>query len=298
MFRSPIKIDVTQTTAVDTPESFRSEIREPRIDVLPLVSDIKGSQGPGWCTYTYQPAEAPELEIICCGINSKTSRAGAVWRQGNLLHFGFEPSPARLNAAGKALLINSICYIAGFTEDRPIVRTPCGFVGGHWITDRGAIDRWLARPSGDLKDLQYYIAQESYAKVAGKGRAEFADWYKQARGFLHAGADGRLTVDAEAEAFGVPPSTTEFATKAIAAVADQDRSQVARRLLVRYIPDGPGADATVDQWSSWWNRNEPYLFFSDTGGYRWYIDPLAQRRGQATALLRGPARATRPISRN
>ena len=33
------------------------------------------------------------------------------WRQGNLLHFGFEQSPAELNQNGRALLVNAIVYI-------------------------------------------------------------------------------------------------------------------------------------------------------------------------------------------
>lgn len=45
------------------------------IDVLPLVSDTKRQYSPGWCAYTYEDAQAPELEVICGGINHKTPQA-------------------------------------------------------------------------------------------------------------------------------------------------------------------------------------------------------------------------------
>ncbi|HVX15363.1 MAG TPA: hypothetical protein VHC22_29510 [Pirellulales bacterium] len=54
---------------------------------------------------------------------------------------------------------------------------------------------------------------------------------------------------------------------------------------------GPGKDGSAAAWKSWWLENKPYLFFGDSGGYRWYIDPLATKRPIATADLRGPARA-------
>src|SRR5207253_9475567 len=142
LVRSPRPVDRTKTEKADTPEAFRATIREPQIDVMPLVRERKKDGMPGWCTYTYEHETAPELEVICGGVNHKSPRAGAIWRQGHLLHFGFEPSPERMNETGQALLVDAICYIARFTEDRPIVRTPCVFTQGKRIFDRGVIARF------------------------------------------------------------------------------------------------------------------------------------------------------------
>jgi hypothetical protein len=65
-------------------------------------------------------------------------------------------------------------------------------------------------------------------------------------------------------------------------------------LLDRYAPDGPGGRGSREEWTAWHLENQPYLFFSDTGGYRWYIDPLAKARKVPTAKLRGSDRASRP----
>jgi hypothetical protein len=257
-----------------------------------LVLDPKAQHEAGWCTYTYEHEQAPELEVLCGGINSKTPRAGAIWRQGNLLHFGFECSPAKMNETGQALLINSIAYIARFTEDRPIVRTPCVFVQGTRLFDRDAIARRLEESDADLSALQYYIAKQTYEALKGKSRAEMQEWFKQTRDYLHADATGPLTVDADAQSFKVPPATIRFIEETSSALSDPGRAVLARRLLNRYAPDGPGKDATRELWESWLSKNRTCLFFSDTGGYRWYVDPLAKSRGVSTASLRGAARAT------
>jgi hypothetical protein len=298
VFRSPRPIDVTKTTSLDTPDAWKGAITAPRVEAMPLVRDVQEKHHPGWCTYTYEAEDAPEMEVICGGINHKTPRAGAIWRQGHLLHFGFDLSPARMNAVGQRLLVNAVAYVARFTEDRPVVHTPCIFVQGRGLFDRGAVGRLLARPGADLGNLKYYVAKETYDKeLAGKSREQVAAWYRRARDYLDADAEGTLTVDEEARSFGVPPGGPAFIERAADALDDPGRSREARRLLARYAPEGPGATATAAEWRAWWKKDHDYLFFSDVGGYRWYLDPLAKQRGVPTARLRGPARATLPPPR-
>src|SRR5262245_51335544 len=89
-----------------------SEVSQSEVEVLPLVSDVNRSYSAGWCTYSDDFASLPEVEFFSGGINSKTPTAAGLWRQGNLLHFGFEQSPAEMNDTGRNLLLNSIAYIA------------------------------------------------------------------------------------------------------------------------------------------------------------------------------------------
>jgi hypothetical protein len=292
--RSPLAVDVTNTIKMDTPPDFKTFLPEPRIEVLPLARSASGSHTPGWCTYTYEHDQAPELEVLCGGVNGKTPRAGAIWRQGHLLHFGFEPSPERLTDPGKALLVNAICYIARFTEDRPVVRTPCVFTDGIRVFGRGTFDRWLASKTHDPQYLEFVLSPPLLRQLKGKGREELGAWYPKARGYLHADAEGKLAVDAEAEAFATPPEALAFFDRALAALGEPARALLARRLLNRYAPGQLEAEASAEMWREWLRKNRPYLFFSDTGGYRWHIDPLAKRRGIPSERLRGPARATLP----
>ena len=45
---------------------------------------------------------------MCGGVNGKTATAAAVWRQGHLLHFGFDLSPEEMNEADHHLLLHCV----------------------------------------------------------------------------------------------------------------------------------------------------------------------------------------------
>ena len=129
IFETPFKIDRGKMIAIPTPKDFQSEIKEKEIVVLPLVAD-HGRQWPaGWCTHARDFDVYPDVEFLCGGVNHQTPTSAGLWRQGNLLHFGFEQSPAEMNDLGRLLLLNAIAYISHFTEDRPIAITPSPFAG-------------------------------------------------------------------------------------------------------------------------------------------------------------------------
>ena len=293
IFESPLKIDRAKTVKIPLPSAWTGEITAGDVDVLPLVDDRASKHSPGWCSYVYRHAESPELEVFCGGVNSKTVQAAALWRQGNLLHFGFESSPAEMNEAGRALLINSIAYIARFTEDRPITDVISPFVGPA-PHDRAAVLRAFARTDSRVY-LKYVCCDAVYKELEGLTDEERHAWYRRSEGYLHGDENAKLAIDAEAVAFGVPPNTGDFFEKAIDALRSNPGSaSSARRLLGRYAPIGPGENASAASWTTWRRANKPYLFFSDAGGYRWYVDPLAKKRSVPTADLRGPARADTP----
>ena len=199
-----------------------------------------------------------------------------------------------MNETERALLINAIAYISRFTEDRPIVQAPSPFGQHIRFIDRDVIRRRIDKTAGDVDTLKYFLTPATFDEIKDKSRDEIAAWFRRVRDYLHADAKGLLLVDPEAQSFGVPPASPEFLEKAIADLSKAERRWTARQLLNRYVPDGPGPEATPEAWRSWLSRNKPYAFFSDTGGFRWYVDSLAKSRGIPTASLRGPARATLP----
>jgi hypothetical protein len=292
--RGPLPVDRSKSVRRPVPAAWKGLLEGTHVDVLPLVRDPSADHFPGWCTYVDNVKQSPEVEVICGGVNDKTPTAAAVWRQGNLLHFGFDLAPDAMNDEGHALLINAIAYIARFTEDRPIARTPSVFAGPA-PEPRDRVDRILRRPDLDPAGwLKHYVAPSLLAAADPGDRAAYGAWYASVRGFVHADREGKLEVDEEARSFGVAPDAPEFLDRAIRAARGRDESSgIARRLLARYAPDGPGLDASADAWSAWLGEVRPYLFFSDVGWYRWYVDPLARRRGVPTARLRGPERAGR-----
>lgn len=273
-----------------------------QVDVLPLVNNIRrydsviNDNKRGWCSYYYEFADVPEVEFFCGGINEKTPSASALWRQGNLLHFGFEQSPVEMNDTGRAMLVNSIAYISKFTEDRPIDISPSVF-GKEPIASTRRRAGYFTDPSRfpeyRMEWLTSLFSSATLKSFDWHDRNRATVWFNAARPWLHPSPGNLLEVDEEAKSLGIPFDSVEFFPKTITAMCDRNTKAKAAALLARYAPEGPGPHATANAWQDWWEANTPYLFYSEMGGYRWYIDPLAKKRGVPTKDLRGPARADR-----
>jgi hypothetical protein len=260
--------------------------------MLPLVRDQTRRWNTGWCTYPDGFENNPDIEVFCGGENEKMAAGAACWRQGNLLHFGFEQTPAELNEAGQRLLLNCITYISQFTEDRPIAVTPSVF-GGPVALPRRYLDRRLME-KGDASEVGWIVEQSVLDILKEKGPEEIRKWYSSARGYMHPGPNAKLEVDEEARTLGAPIDSIGFFEKTIATFkAGGEQGRKAAELLVRYAPVEIAKTIQASEWEAWLSENREYLFFSDQGDYRWYIDPLAKKRGVPSSQLRGPARASK-----
>lgn len=297
IFKSPIAIKVNATTNIPTPKTFAPELKEPTVAVLPLVDNIRrfdtviNDYRRGWCVYYYEFADVPEVEFFCGGINEKTPRASAFWRQGNLLHFGFEQSPTELNETGRAMLVNAIAYISRFTEDRPIDITPSVFGDEKIGISRRRAKNYLTNPEYRVEWATNEFSARTLASFNWRDRAAGRDWFEANGMWLHPGAGNFLEVDEEAKSLGTPFDSPEFIPKTISALREEKIKTAAATVLSRYAPDGPGANAGAEAWEKWWQENSPCLFYSELGCYRWYVDPLAKKRGVPTKELRGVKRA-------
>ena len=295
VFKSPVPVDITATTNIPTPEQFQDELKVPTIPVLPLVDGIRQyhtvirDYSPGWSTHYFEFADMPEVEFFSGGINEQTPRSAAFWRQGNLLHFGFEQSPAQLNAAGRALLVNAIVYISRFTEDRPIDITPSVFGQEKIATSRRRATNYLLSADSKLQWATNEFSAATLASFNWHDHAQAVAWARTNATWLHPGPGNFLEVDAEAKSLGIPFDSPDFLSKTIAALHDEKTRTLAAAVLARYVSDGPIGDAPA--WDRWWSENAHYVFYSELGCYRWYIDPLAKKRHISTRDLRGPARA-------
>jgi len=164
-----------------------------QVDVLPLVDNIKrydsviNDYKRGWCTYYYEFDDVPEVEFFCGGVNEKTPRASALWRQGNLLHFGFEQSPAEMNATGRAMLVNAIVYISRFTEDRPIGLTPSVFGSEPIATTRrraGYFTDAARFPDYRMEWLTNVFSSAALKSFNWRDRTAATAWFQEARPWL------------------------------------------------------------------------------------------------------------------
>jgi hypothetical protein len=212
------------------------------------------------------------------------------------MHFGFEQSPAEMNESGQRLLLNSIAYISHFTEDRPIAITPSPFAGPA-ARGRATLERWLRNPEYRDESIKSMLSPETWITLAKlPDRETMARWADENARFLHPNSDQVLELDDDLVACGVTFDQPEFFDKVLADLSSEESSVAARaqRLLERYVPIGPtGNDPKA--WRSWWKENQQFAFACDGGDYRWYIDPLARKRGIASSELRGPKRATQRL---
>ncbi len=294
IFRSPIAIDIHATTNIPTPEPFSSELKTSTIPVIPLVDGIRqyhsviNDYQRGWSTHYYEFADMPEVEVFSGGINEQTPRSAAFWRQGNLLHFGFEQSPSEMNTVGHAMLINAIVYISRFTEDRPIDITPSIFGSENIAISRNRAKAYLSKYPREVTNV---FSGATLASFNWHDPAVAEAWFKSTGPWLHPNPQNLLEIDTEAKSMGVPFDSPEFLPKTIAALRDEKTRAAAEILLSRYVFQPPGPNASADEWEKWWRENSTYVFYSELGCYRWYIDPLAKARGIPTKDLRGPMRA-------
>jgi hypothetical protein len=238
--------------------------------------------------------DSPEVEVMCGGINTKLPTHAALWRQGNLLHFGFEEAPSELNDNGRALLVNAIVYIARFTDDRAIARTPSVFVDQKYPKSRAYLARALASEKASASGLASHFGGALKAELAAMPVADLKALLKERLGLIDADESGSLRFDPDALALGIPLDTPELFERAIPLLEEGGkRAPAAARLLARHVPEGPGGSADAAAWKEWWSEHRDYVFFTERGGYRWHVDPVAKKRGVPSASLRGEARASR-----
>lgn len=287
VWQGPHAIDVGATVEVDTPEAWQAALPgQAKVSVLRLV-DGRSPAGPGWCTVAGE-LQGPEIEVLCGGINDKQPTHAGIWRQGHLLHFGFEPSPGQMNDNGRKLLLNGIAYIARFTSDRPIVRErtfvdPDGSGAPTW-----RLDHLMTAANVDAARFAAGFAEPWRAQLAALSLAEARAFVQQRLPALC--AEGRLfAFDRDALALGVDVRADGVLRQLVERLQGAE-AEAASALLARLLPDGPGAGTTPANWRHWLSARQAALCH-DPHSHVWRLDPLAQARSVPSPQLRGPQRA-------
>ena len=292
--RGPFPIDRSATRTIPTPEAFTDTISAATIDVLPVADVAMDIEQFGWCSYPNVMAHMPDVEIMCGGVNHKHADSVAIWRQGNLLHFGFQQSPDQMTANGRNLLANAIVYIADFHQDRPIARTRVGVGGETFLTTRSNFVLWCGRRDQDGNIRKFcldMLAPDERATLLSlvHDPAGYSHWMTTREPYLAPYPDPAvLAVDGQLLAAGITYDSPEFLAF-VHKLLRSDHPAEAAHLVANYLPECP-TNLTPAQQADWIAARVPVLFAEDSAGYHWYVDNLAFSRGLASSSCRGPDR--------
>jgi len=179
------------------------------------------------------------------------------------------------------------------SQDRPIALTPSVRTGAKVVPVRS----WLQEsffPQLDPERVPSFFGAAECEHLDEEGPEAFAARFTRRRGSYHPDERSKLVVDPDLEAWRVANADRGVIARSIEGLASGgEPARRGRRLLERYVACGPGPTASAEEWLAWFVENHDYLFFTDLGGYRWYVDPLAKARKVPTEELRGAARADR-----
>lgn len=247
IFQGPFPVDIHLEEA-PTPTNYRSFPDGQDLPAtLPVwhvdTTDYRTDKAlqPGTVANNYGFADSPDAEVISGGINSKGPGAVAIGRHASFLLWGFAAEPSRMTPSGQHAFLNSICYVQQFDHEPMLVQRKAS--GREWSLMRAMKDP--AAFAQAKTDLEY---------VRGEGRNQ--------------------SVDADCKALGLGNRSVALLEHCIGAWERGEDVERSQRLLRRYTD---GDFATAAAWRTWLSANQPNLFFSDVGGYRFFVRPASLR---------------------
>ena len=249
--------------------------------------------------------DSPDAEIISGGSSIKSRNVTAIGRHGNFLQWGFRASPRFMEDAAKLAFVNSIHYIANFDGEPAYTKRVKGSVPRDRaldypfrVSDRGQelaraeherrlkqyeerlalveageLDRLTVSRRGvpKMRDQHYYaklLNQELVEKI-GENWNQYLEYYLDNYDYLTTVGNTRIDVDPDAQALGIANNDPAILDAAIDRLGGSD-DELAARILARYTNesfDSAGA------WREWVDANRDRLYFTETGGYKFLIEP-------------------------
>ena len=278
------------------PENYK---RHPEAGDLPEKTDVwhvqnSGKKYSGAVSMAYNFEGGPDDESLVAGCNGKSYPHTAVGRHGNFLQWGYGEPPSKMTEDGRNLFLNCICYIRKFAGQPPLVRN-------HAMNRRCAFHYKAFAP--DL--VKKYEGREGELYQLCKDNIELLR-YEQKQ--ISANTfEFMFPIDSELKDLGIesnrrietlekliallassqasPQTKPGFFDRLKAKRANQKRIKTARRLLTRYT----GLDfRTHERWRRWLDEHRDRLFFSDFGGYKFYVIPEGYRPAAAPDAAREP----------
>jgi len=250
----------------DTPANYRD--RHLGDDKLPDKMKVWRVQNTGKTSgsvvaRSYGFTDSPDAEVLALGFNhGKEYGAVGVGRHGNFLQWGYSAPPSKMTDAGKKFFVNCICYIQRFDGKGPLVRSN----SSHRLNALR-----LAALINRIKDKEFFSGSFS-SDLMGKYEGDpngLVQYYKSDFELIY--RDKVYCIDSELKALGINSNrTVDALQRLIGLLQDQTHADTARGLLARYTNE---SFASAEQWQQWLTANRDRIFFSDVGGYKFFVAP-------------------------
>ena len=240
--------------------------------------------------------DTPDAEIISHGVNSKNPNSVAIGRHGNFLQWGFAGSPKVMTPSARDVFANAIVYISKFDRQFPKQRRRCSG-RDMWLQAAFALEQTKTKRANWLKTAKQNGLSEARIKRMASPDSAVRDRAKQLfprlhekfgignldlyleellknRDYLYAvtGDDpyrAPIFIDEDCIAFGFANHDPKLIEHCIKLLEKKEDKQRALRVLKRYT----GWEfETAAQWQEWFNKVRGSLYFTDTGGFRFYSD--------------------------
>ncbi len=217
--------------------------------------------------------ESPDCERISGGVNSKGPYAVAIGRQANMLQWGFYAAPDRMTESAQQVFLNALVYMTRFDGHAPLTEKVTR--GRTWLVQHLDSVRDLADMEPELKEAYSGYLSRSFpagwVEEVGLDADALAELVEANLEYVHQ-AEGEYDylIDATLQELGVSNRAPAFLAMLEERLGADPTDPVALELAARYLGE---QGRSAKQALGFLREHDGNLFFSDTGGYRWLVDP-------------------------
>jgi hypothetical protein len=277
IFHKPLNVQL-EWEERNTPENYRhwpgGEKLGKTIKVWKVATKKFPEIDPGLVSDPYGFEDSPDAEVISSGLNGKAPNSVALARHGNFFLWGFAAQPSDMTPEARKCFVNSVCYIKKFDGQKPLVRKNC--FGREWMLVYAGYLKTIT----DEKYIERNFPEE-VRKPFGTDAEKYLAYYRENREYLHpmwgVGTPGSpdpprnlLAVDEDVKRLYLSNRKVGLLKRCVSLLEKGEEVKLARRVLKRYTNE---QFADAKEWRDWLDKNRDRLFFSDVGGYKFFVAP-------------------------